>query len=141
MKKLYSTIMMLALMVAALSFIACGGDDDEVDNGGGNASIIGVWECTQYDFDTDYPEMFDGSETQIGDRVCFKSDGTYYTECIMQDNETGRWNQKGNTLTMVQNAPYAIPVDYKIEKLTSTVLEFSGDIGICKFFCRCKRVS
>ena len=29
MKKLYSTIMMLAMMVAALSLTACGGDDDE----------------------------------------------------------------------------------------------------------------
>lgn len=34
MKKIYSTMMMLAMMVAALSFIACGGDDDEIDNGG-----------------------------------------------------------------------------------------------------------
>lgn len=32
MKKFYSTMMMLALMVAALSFTACGGDD-EIDNG------------------------------------------------------------------------------------------------------------
>ena len=30
MKKLYSTMMMLAMMVAALSFTACGGDDDEL---------------------------------------------------------------------------------------------------------------
>ena len=34
MKKIYSTLTMLALMVAALSFTACGGDDDEIDNGG-----------------------------------------------------------------------------------------------------------
>ena len=34
MKKLYSTIMMLAMMVAALSLTACGGDDE--DDGGGN---------------------------------------------------------------------------------------------------------
>ena len=41
MKKLYSTIMMLAMMVAALSLTACGGDDDEEnggDGGGGSAS-------------------------------------------------------------------------------------------------------
>ena len=31
MKKLYSTIMMLAMMVAAMSLTACGGDDDEED--------------------------------------------------------------------------------------------------------------
>ena len=35
MKKVYSTIMMLAMMVAALSFTACGSssDDDEIDGG------------------------------------------------------------------------------------------------------------
>ena len=33
MKKLYSTIMMLAMMVAALSFTACGGDDDDFNYG------------------------------------------------------------------------------------------------------------
>ena len=40
MKKLYSTIMMLAMMVAALGLTACGGDDeDEIgDDGGGSAS-------------------------------------------------------------------------------------------------------
>ena len=36
MKKLYSTIMLLAMMVAALSLTACGGDDDE--DGGGSIS-------------------------------------------------------------------------------------------------------
>lgn len=38
MKKLYSTIMMLAMMVAALSFTACGGDDDGGEGGGGSSS-------------------------------------------------------------------------------------------------------
>ena len=41
MKKLYSTIIMLAMMVAALGLTACGGDDgDEIggDGGGGSAS-------------------------------------------------------------------------------------------------------
>jgi hypothetical protein len=33
MKKLYSTIMLLAMMVAALSLTACGGDDEEGDGG------------------------------------------------------------------------------------------------------------
>lgn len=37
MRKVYSTIMMLALMVAALSLTACGSSsDDEEDNGGGS---------------------------------------------------------------------------------------------------------
>ena len=36
MKKLYSTIMLLAMMVAALSLTACGGDDEEEGGGGGS---------------------------------------------------------------------------------------------------------
>lgn len=45
MKKLYSTIMMLAMMVAALSFTACGGDDDN-QGGDGNINsnnVVGTW--------------------------------------------------------------------------------------------------
>lgn len=38
MKKLYSTIMLLAMMVAAVSLTACGGDDDEDNGGGGSLS-------------------------------------------------------------------------------------------------------
>lgn len=34
MKKCYSVLVMLAMMVAALSFTACGGSDDEEDGGG-----------------------------------------------------------------------------------------------------------
>ena len=47
MKKLYSTILMLATMVAALSLTACGGDDDdEIDTGGGNSSVlVGTWDA------------------------------------------------------------------------------------------------
>ena len=69
-----------------------------------NVSIVGVWECTYYELDTDYPEMFDESAMQIGDRVCFKSDGTYYTEYKVQNNETGRWSLNGNTLTVAVDA-------------------------------------
>ena len=44
MKKYYSVLVMLAMMIAALSFTACGGDDDDsTENSGGN--IIGTWVC------------------------------------------------------------------------------------------------
>ena len=33
MKKYYSVLVMLAIMVAVLSFTACGGDDEEEDGG------------------------------------------------------------------------------------------------------------
>lgn len=141
MKKFNSTIVMLSMMVAALSFTACGGDDDEVDNGGGEASIVGMWECTYFDFDSDYPEQFDNVGMQIGDRVRFKSDGTYETDYVSGYNETGRWFLKGNTLTVAVNAEPSIPFDYKITKLTSTELEFTFDMKIMKLLYRCKRIS
>ena len=47
MKKLYSTIMMLAMMVAVLGLNACGGDDGDDDIGGGGS----------YD-DTEYCQVF-----------------------------------------------------------------------------------
>ena len=141
MKKVYSTITMLAMMVAALSFTACGGDDDEVDNGGGEASIVGMWECTYFDFDSDYPEQFDNAGMQIGDRVRFKSDGTYEADYKSGYNETGRWSLKGNTLTVAVNAEPSIPFDYKITRLTSTELEFTFDMKIMKLLYRCKRIS
>ena len=136
MRKLYSTIMMLAMMVAALSFTACGGDDDDVDNGGGEASIVGMWECTHFDADTDYPEMFE-STIHVGTRVCFQPGGTYYTDY----GETGSWSLKGNTLTVTVDDDFRIPCDYTVSKLTETALEFSIDLGILKANYRFKRVS
>ncbi len=142
MKKLYSTVMMLAMMVAALSFTACGGDDDEVDNGGGEASIVGVWECTYFDFDSDYPEQFDNAGMQIGDRIRFESSGRYQANYKSGDIETGRWTLKGNTLTVAADVEdISIPFDYKITKLTSTELEFTFDMKIMKLLYRCKRIS
>ena len=141
MKKVYSTVMMLAMMVAALSFTACGSDDDEVDNGKVEASIVGVWECTYFDFDTDYPEMFDNSGMQIGDRVWCESDGRYSTDYKSGDNETGRWSLKGNILTVRANVEPSFPFDYRITKLTSTELEFNIDLGLLKAFYKFKRVS
>ena len=141
MKKVYSTIMMLTMIVAALSFTACGGDDDDVDNGGGEASIVGVWECTYFELDSDYPEPFDNAGMQIGDRVRFKSDGTYETDYVSGYNETGRWSLKGNTLTVAVNAEPSIPFDYKITKLTSTELDFTCDMNIMKLLYRCKSIS
>ena len=135
MKKIYSTVMMLATMVAALSLTACGGDDDEIDNGG-DASIVGEWECTYFDSDTDYSEMFE-STIYVGTRICFQSGGTYYTDY----GETGRWSLKGNTLTAIVEGKISIPCDYNVTKLTATALEFSLDLGILKAKYKFKRVS
>ena len=47
MRKIYSTMMMLAMMVAALSFTACGGDDDEVDTGGAGSGSSSIFTITR----------------------------------------------------------------------------------------------
>ncbi len=70
MKRIYSTLMMLALMVAALSFTACGGDDEE-DEFGDTSFLIGTWSVTSGqgwfdDYFDDEPEY-----------IQIKSDGTY----------------------------------------------------------------
>ena len=97
MKKLYSTIMMLAMMVAALSFTACGGDDD-VDNGGGDVSIVGEWECTNMVYDNNLSGLYVESRINIGDRVRFQSDGTIYAHFSDGESDTGRWSLRGKTL-------------------------------------------
>ena len=140
MKKIYSTVMMLAMMVAALSFTACGGDDD-VDNGKVEASIVGEWECTYLDFDKDYPGLHADAHLNIGDRVRFKSDGTYYANYSDGESETGRWSLKGNTLTIAADVEISIPFEYNVTKLTSTELEFNIDLSIMKAYYRFKRVS
>ena len=64
MKKLYSSIMLLAIMVAALSLTACGGDDDEngVDGDGSSSTTLkdlkGNWTTVSCSY---IPESFDDS--------------------------------------------------------------------------------
>lgn len=47
MKKVYSTILMLATIVAALSLTACGGDDDDEVGGDETSTLVGTWELIQ----------------------------------------------------------------------------------------------
>jgi len=46
MKKLYSTIVILAMIGAALSLTACGGSDDDEIGGGGNSSDDEEYVCS-----------------------------------------------------------------------------------------------
>jgi hypothetical protein len=130
MKKLYSTIMMFAMMVAALSFTACGGDDD--DNEGSDVAIVGVWEVTsctaQSDFDVE-------GGIAVGDRIYFNADGTY-----RDSEDTGRWSKSGNTITITLNDG-SIPGVFQIKKLTTTELEMLLDYGFLTATVKCKRVS
>ena len=137
--RLFGIALLTVLM--CVSFTACGGDDDDVDNGGGEASIVGVWECTYLDLDKDYPGLHADAHLNIGDRVRFKSDGTYYASYSDGEYETGRWSLNGNTLTIAADVEISIPFEYNVTKLTSTELEFNIDLGILKAYYKFKRVS
>lgn len=55
--------MMLAMMFAALSLTACGGDDDDSgDDGGSLTSLVGTWDIVQavYYVEGEEPEYEDG---------------------------------------------------------------------------------
>ena len=93
MKKLYSTILLLAMMVAALGFTACGDDDEEDDSGSGYSSfLVGTWQVEDEDSYADEVEY-----------VQFKSNGTYINVQYDEDGlyiTKGTWNVSDNELTM-----------------------------------------
>jgi len=94
MKKLYSTIMMLAMMVAALSFTACGGDDDDGDDidTGGSSYTLTVTNQDGKVYHT-FPKIdgvdWIGHLTNESERTnvwCFMSVGTTYLNIYFQPN-------------------------------------------------------
>ena len=143
-KKFFSIFMVIAMIFATSSlFSSCGGDDFEddanngnIDNGNVEVSVVGVWECTDVDYETNNPEMID-SDLRVGEKVSIKTDGTYSTTY----NMTGKWKKNGNYLNIIQNAAYAIAVDYTIEKLTSTEMVLYGDMQLAKVKYKFKRVN
>ena len=76
MKKLYSTIMLLAMMVAALSLSACGGDDEDDDFGVGGSSSSSTLKMVsskgeEYHLLDRYNEHFYGNLSTRGHIWCF----------------------------------------------------------------------
>lgn len=83
---------MLAMMVAALSFTACGGseEDDEVE--GSSSFLIGTWSVSTNSGNVDSGEYFQ-----------FKSDGTFtYVNLLHNDVEieTGIWRIKEDEIVL-----------------------------------------
>ena len=73
MKKVYSIIMMLAMVVAALSFTACSSDDDkELGNGSnsGGKLLVGKWIPYTWD-DDDYSFLEDVGWLQLNSNKTF----------------------------------------------------------------------
>ena len=87
MKKLYSTIMMLAMMIAALSLTACGGDDDdEIGGDGGGSSTSSTFTILQtYQNGNEEPYTFDNEyaikalSAEFGNLKLFeRTSGSYF---------------------------------------------------------------
>ena len=87
MKKLYSTIMLLTMMVAALSLTACGGDDDEI--GGNSSFLIGTWSVTSGQGWGGYTGDGEAEYVQFDDGL-YITKGTWRatdTELVMKETE------------------------------------------------------
>ena len=100
-------------------------------------SIVGVWECTSYVCETEFPELIGDDGMQKGSVVNFKSDGTYSTSY----GEEGKWSLKWDTLTLTKSSSVSVPFNYKVTTLTSSSLEISIDLKIAKVTYKFKRVS
>lgn len=112
MKKIYSTLMMLSLMVASLNFTACSSDDDDNPS----SEFVGTWsrqsttlgEIFEPGVESGFVEVEDTEFTYMQ----LKSDGTCV--CVEEDEdapegytiEYGTWSVSNNKMMVT----YTIPV-------------------------------
>ena len=97
MNKIYSTLILLALMVAALSFTACGGDDDE-EGGESSSALVGTWDAVSSRFYDD--EGWEEFEEESGYWVFTKDKVTIYDEDDLFNGETLKYTFDGNQLNI-----------------------------------------
>ena len=100
--------MLLAMMVAALSFTACGGDEDKID--GNTSSLVGTWKLLNME-----------------NYIQFKNDGSFI-EATNMDNFHGTWKVTGNTLLLSNDGRgYAMTFSIEIKSnkyLTMELLSY-----------------
>lgn len=129
MKKLYSTILVLATMVAALSITACGGDDE--DNGGGGTSessskleiknLKGLWTTVAVN---------SGKEDNYMNFSFF----VYWDEGYMYDsggNDVGLLTLDNSSLCLF-GTPIMEVLSYDGTNLTVKVSKFDGAVLVMK---------
>lgn len=98
MKKLYSALMLFAMMmVVAVGFIACGSDEED---SGSTQTLVGTWDILSvayYDANGTYDETEDGDGAYYvflsNNKVTFHGDGD------LLDGETINYSFDGKTLT------------------------------------------
>ena len=85
MKRIYSTVLMLAMIIAALSLTACSSSSDDDEGGGNTSSLVGTWKVL-------------GEESYIQ----FKNGGSFI-DANDKDVNYGTWKVTDNTLLLNYN--------------------------------------
>ena len=131
MNKLYSTLMMLAMMFAALCFTACSSDSDEDEGSVSYSSLVGTWQ-------TVYTEGW-GVSVGVEDGleyIQFKQDGSFIRVLDDEDGidiENGLWKIQDGDLVLritdgeIAGSSFAYKIlDWGKEKITVSVLGFTA---------------
>lgn len=126
MKRIFSAMMMLAMVFAAFSFISCSSDDDN-NNG---VTIIGAWECVSVEHGL-LEGQYDG--IVANDVIKFNPDNKYTISG--QINDEGTWSMDGNKLKLQSSIINSIPVTFFVDQLDSKnlILRITDDAGVIKY--------
>ena len=121
MKKVYSTIIMLTMMVAALSFTACSSSGDEVKIDGNTSFLVGTWSLTS-------SQGWGRTIDDMHEYFQFKSNGTYIN--VQFDNglyiSKGNWKATDTELILQETeGKLKSTFTYTIVSLTQSTLTFA----------------
>ena len=112
--KIFGIALFMVLVNLGLFACSSSSNDDNFDS----ESIVGKWECTSIDFsnylDPDSYYENDDEEMLVGDKITFRSDGTYSDK-----SGSGYLKLNGNQLTISYNDGETFPAVFTVQKLTS----------------------
>ena len=118
-------LVMAMMAVVAMTFTACGSDDDEP---GTDYSVVGTWQIT---------ELPEGeSDMKVGDIIVITADGKIYDEI----DQLGTW-KKGGQCALTDSEEYPVPFTAKVLTLTENFMSVDITIFGMTFNMKFKRVS
>lgn len=129
MRKFYSTVLMLAMMVAALSFASCSKDDD--GGGGDTSKLVGTWDVVQdvYYLDGEVEDVEEG----YGNYWVFTNNTlTVHDIYDLMDGKTVDYTVKGDKLHVAGMDVHTI-VEISSTKLVLRSTEIMGGYDIITF--------
>ena len=112
------------LSLAALSFVACDGKDDETPEPSLEASLVGTWDITSYKLDDDEWMGFIAAAAFITFEVPVDSAGVFIQEITYTDGETaslsGRYvisDVPGQIIMYYEGEPIVVDIDITGNKM------------------------